>query len=906
MRRSRCGKPRSSCNTEAGAGEFTAVNPHCSLAGVLCVGVLAAVAPQLAAQSSPIPAKTPLPAAATAAFVPNVGQWEHAAPFVARVPGGAAFFENDGFWLRLVAVHEEPLPPKLRGHRPTTLSAIGVALKWRFVGGAAVDPRSESRAAGVHNYFVGSDPDHWRTGVPVYDGVRYAKAYEGVDIRCYSLDGHLEYDVELAPHADLGAVTIAVQGADRMSIDERGALVLDTAAGVVRQPAPVAYAVDAKGARRAVVCHYELRGTDSFGFAAPGWNGEERLVIDPGVLYSAVFGGVAATATGPIPADLEQDAQGLATLAGFCEQLAYPTTAGAFQPTFGGGVYDLFVTQLDPSQPTAQQHVYTTYLGGTGDESPPSIQLVPGGLVAVVSWTTSLDFPLSANAFQSTRAGSTDCTVTLLDPSAPGAAQLAYSTYLGGGNDDLAEAVAVSVNGDLVVTGFSDSTNFPVTPGAFDNTPGGAGSAFVAALNPFLPAAQQLVYSTYLGGNSSTSSNGSDDGRAIAIDDLGRYVVGGYAESQSFPTTIGALQPTTASPFLAECFVSILDPLLVGSNQLVYSTLFGGNGDEWVEAFVVDPATDVVTFCGATTSDNLLTTAGAFQQNSVQPAGTFFGGFAGRLDPFAPGVQQLQYCTYVVGDTLEFFFDIATDANGFITTVGYTQSSDYPTTGGAYGSTFTGQFQMGVLTQLDPSLLGANQLLYSTLLGSDSTGFAVALDANDSRIATVFGSAGTGHPTTPGAFSSPSGSSEMFLTKVDMRPTGVFAYGTATPGCDGAASIGVRSWPQVGDNAFAFTCHGAPASSVGIFVTNFAPLVPPVSVIGIDLWVNPINASLLLVATDAAGVAVQPFAIPAVPPLAGLFFYTQFVLYDVPAVPQPSCPPLGWSASNAVWITVQP
>src|SRR5437867_4409279 len=149
---------------------------------------------------------------------------------------------------------------------------------------------------------------------------------------------------------------------------------------------------------------------------------------------------------------------------------------------------------------------YSTYLGGSDDEVGARIAVDAAGNAYVTGFTCSINFPTTAGVFQATSGGSCDVFVTKLNPTGSG---LVYSTYLGGSDDDGGSGIAVDATGNAYVTGFTGSTNFPTTLGAFQTASGGQGDGFVTKVNS---TGSGLVYSTYLGGG------GRDFSLGIAVD----------------------------------------------------------------------------------------------------------------------------------------------------------------------------------------------------------------------------------------------------------------------------------------------------------------------------------------------------------------------------------------------------
>ena len=211
---------------------------------------------------------------------------------------------------------------------------------------------------------------------------------------------------------------------------------------------------------------------------------------------------------------------------------------------------------------TGSALVYSTYLGGTEDDSPRGIAVDAGGNAYVVGETLSVDFPTTTGAFRRTYSGNYDIFVTKLN--AAGSA-LAYSTFIGGTQVDNGERVAVDAGGNAYVMGFSSSLDFPTTPGAFDRTNNGG---FDVTLTKVNQSGSGLVYSTYLGGQ------GSDTGGGLVVNDAGEAYVSGGTGSLDFPTTAGALH---TPPDGSDNFVTKFN---AAGSALVYSAVFGGTASE--------------------------------------------------------------------------------------------------------------------------------------------------------------------------------------------------------------------------------------------------------------------------------------------------------------------------------------
>jgi hypothetical protein len=268
----------------------------------------------------------------------------------------------------------------------------------------------------------------------------------------------------------------------------------------------------------------------------------------------------------------------------------YPTTPGAFQ-TVAGGSSDAFATKLNA---TGTALIYSTLLGGTGFDVATDIAIDAAGN-AYVTGEAGTGFPVTPGAFQTNFNGGRDAFVSKLNTTGTA---LVYSTYLGGSTTDVANGIAVNAAGNAYLTGVTDSTNFPTTPGAFQTVKAAVMDVFVTQLST---TGNALAYSTYLGGNA------DEFGNDIGLDTAGNASVVGQTLSTNFPTTADAIQ--SASAGINDAFITRLNETGTG---LVFSTYLGGSGADNARALWVDAAGSIYV-TGQTSSTNFPTTPGAFQ-----------------------------------------------------------------------------------------------------------------------------------------------------------------------------------------------------------------------------------------------------------------------------------------------------
>ncbi|HYV30244.1 MAG TPA: SBBP repeat-containing protein, partial [Candidatus Binatia bacterium] len=309
---------------------------------------------------------------------------------------------------------------------------------------------------------------------------------------------------------------------------------------------------------------YVLLADNRVRFQIEEYDRSRPLVIDPVVSYSTFFGGSNGDAINAIALD----ASGNISLTGEAGSLDFPIV-NAFQAGLNRGVpgaADAFVSKLAPDGKTL---IYSTYLGGTDSDAGNAIAVDSSGSAYITGDTNSNDFP-TLNPIQAERGGGqSDAFVAKL---APDGSALVYSTYLGGGANDHAAAIALDPTGNAYVAGTTDSSDFPHTAGAFQTSFGGeaggscyfgqaCGHAFVTKINP---SGSAFTYSTFLGGS------GGNFGDGIAVDSRGNAYVTGRTSSSDFPVTPGAYQTGLAG--YGDAFVTKLS---ADGASLVYSTYLG-------------------------------------------------------------------------------------------------------------------------------------------------------------------------------------------------------------------------------------------------------------------------------------------------------------------------------------------
>jgi len=610
-------------------------------------------------------------------------------------------------------------------------AARGALARVTFVGARSIEPVAVSVLPHRAHFFLGKDPSSWWTDVRSYREVVYEDLYDGIDFAYGSADGRLKYEFRIRPGADPAQIEMAYEGVDGLRIDPTGSLIAATAAGEVRDRPPVGFQGE-----DVVPCPFYLHGPFSVGFACAGWDASRQLVIDP-LVYATFLGGAGYEES----YDLMTDARGNAYVSGMTESPDFPTTPGAFDVSLDG-MSDGFVAKLAPDGGSLEwatyfgggqndsaasvavdssgnvsvvgqtgsvdfpvtvgsfdeifgggrdgfvakftgsgEMVWATYLGGAGNENAHGLDLDEAGNIIVGGWTSSPEFPATSGTVQTSYAGSGDGFVAGLDPTGR---SLLWATFLGGTSADYVESIVTIVGGGVVTTGLTFSTDFPVTPGGWDETPNGYVDAFNARLGP---GGTSLNWATYYGGID------WDSGYVIALDEAGAFYTGGLTSSPDFPATAGTFDDSLGG--LNDGFVAKWS---LASGNLIWATFLGGSGSEPNIRASLDRAGNVFVI-GSTDSADFPVTPGAWDETRNGTSDAF-------LAKLNPGGSGLEYATLLGGDGIDGIGGAYVDANGDAYLAGFTTSSDFPVTPGAFQTTRGGGGDVYV-AKLRPILPGS-------------------------------------------------------------------------------------------------------------------------------------------------------------------------------------------------------
>jgi hypothetical protein len=639
----------------------------------------------------------------------------------------------------------------IEDQRQSTCEFKRLILKQEFVRSNQVQPTGRKRLSWNSNFFYGNNPNKWCNDVPNYAEVYYENLYEGIDLRYYSSEKGLKYDFIVHPGAEINQIRIRYHGANQLVIDESGNLIIRTQIEDIIDDSLFIYQ-DYLGSKRQINGRFIILNEFEYGFQIlDDYNQHEKLIIDP-LLYSTFLGGLEnetstsievdskgnayitgwtlspdfPTITGSFDTkgnlssyrtdvfvcklksngsgliystfiggnakdsgmDIAIDSMGNVYITGGTHSMDFPTTPNAYNKS-SNARGDCFVLKLNYN---GSSLIYSTCIGGFEGDYGSALVIDKIGNAYVTGYTEKceippyIDFPTTSGAYDETN-NCNSYTAFIFKLSTNGSSLL-YSTFLGGTSYDYGDDIAIDQSGNVYVTGYAMSGNFPTTPGAYDRFHNINLDVFVSILNLSGLGSSDLMYSTFVGGNY------HDWGKSIVLDKKGNIIVGGDTSSNNFPTTEGAFDRTfSGGSFNFDCFIFKLNQNL---SELKFSTYIGGNKDDLGTDISIDSIGNIY-LTGTTESSKFPVTSNAFDK-TLNNSDIF-------LLKLSPDGRYLNYSTFFGGseDEKDFWINlgahygylghsgICIDDIGHIYLTGHTLSSDFPTTPGAMDRSINGK-----------------------------------------------------------------------------------------------------------------------------------------------------------------------------------------------------------------------
>jgi hypothetical protein len=675
--------------------------------------------------------------------------------YYARTFGGICYVTKEGHIIYALPEGRKPSDKKNDHGEEVVRSAI---LKERFPGAKITGVRGDEASPMKTSRFTGNDPAKWERNTSSYNTVVFGEIYEGIELKLKARANNIEKIFLVRPGADVKSISVEMSGAEALSINAKGELEVTTELGSVKFTAPVAYQ-EIGGRQVSVPVAYKIADNSkhTYAFAVGDYDREKPLVIDP-LLASTFLGGKSTD----LAYSMAADSMGNIFVTGYTLSTNFPTVVGSFCTTnnsnrVSSSTTDVFISKFNS---TLSQLLASTYLGGTDYDYGYSITVDLNGNVYITGSTLSPDFPTTYGAYERSPGGDYDVFVSKLTNDLD---ELLGSTYLGGWNFEEGLAIAVDIAGNAYVTGNTWSDNYPTTPGAYmPAQPNITYTVFVSYLNSDLTA---LIGSSYLGGTA------FEEGTAIAVNLAGEIIVGGNTWSPDFPTTAGSYDPTENGGW--DIFVAKLNPALTA---LLASTFVGGSDDDVLAGLDLDVAGNVY-FTGYTWSLDYPVTVGAYQTTfnggntdayvskldytlstldgssymggksddyaaaikvdawanvfitgntwstnfPTTPFGfwtTYYGGITDIfISKFNNTLTTLSASTFMGGIGADYAQAITVDRDGDVFIAGYCYSTAYPTTTGAYDTSYNGKGDV-IVSKLDNNI--SSMTLSVALAGSGS------------------------------------------------------------------------------------------------------------------------------------------------------------------------------------------
>jgi gliding motility-associated-like protein len=522
-------------------------------------------------------------------FIENKGQWDKSVRFKADIPGGSLFVHKNGY--TILQNKEEDLQRineliHHRDHAPaeTNLILHSHAYRVDFEGAsAAAELIADKSVSGVNNYYYGSDPSKWGTNCRIYLGITIKDLYPHIDLRYYSNNGSMKYDLVVNPGGRVKDIVLSYTGADGLDVEDK-MLRIKTSVGTVRELDPYTFQYSENG-RRVIKNNYQISG-NKVRFNIRDYDVSKPLVIDPTIVFASFSGSTANnwgfTATyGP---DGSMYGGGIVFAEGF------PVTTGAAQSNYKGE-FDIGIIRLSAN---GSSRIYGTYLGGSGEDQPHSLMADAQGNLVIAGRTNSPagEYPITAPKIGSN--GLHDIVVTMLNTSGG----MMASQRIGGSGedgvnispvrsrnslqynygDDGRSEVILDATGNIYIASCSRSTDFPVTANAVQQSLKGNQGQDGVVLK-FSPGLGSLQNATYLGGS------GDDAAYVLSRNPVtGNIYVGGGTASNDFPN-VSASSLQSSYQDNIDGFISMFSNDL---NTLIKSTYVGTNKYDQVYGIQMD------------------------------------------------------------------------------------------------------------------------------------------------------------------------------------------------------------------------------------------------------------------------------------------------------------------------------
>ena len=591
-------------------------------------------------------------------FIPNEGQWAKAVKYKVEMKDAAVFFEKDAFHYQIIQqTYHHP------GHDfKEKINYNAHIFKTIFIGSnESVELRGSGISPYYYNFYLGKDPNRWKSRVFLNDQIDYIDLYEGIDLNAYLYNGNLKYDYVVKAGADPSQIQFYYDGVPKPKLKD-GRLIIRHSFNEFIEEKPFAYQLINQDTVP-VNCRYQLsENTVSFEFPE-SYNEEYALIIDPTLIFSTYTGSVSDN----FGMSGTYDANGNGYMSGIVFGNNYISTLGVIQGSFGGPgqTVDIGIAKIAKEGNDLE---YATFLGGSGNETVHSMVADRHGNLYVFGVSSSDDYPVSSNAYDTSKTTSSTIETEVIN-NAGGNFRRVFS----GGTDIVISKL------NAKGTKLLGSTFF--------------GGANVDGLN-YSSGTSSGVYSDL------NYSYGDSHRGEVVLDSNGNVYIGTSTRSSDLDTNLGTFQGIQDGLILK--FTSDLD-------SLIWSKYIGGSNKDAIYSLKVTPKNKVLIGGGTNSYSDFPTTTGTYQDAAQ------FGRSDGFIALISEDGRTLDRSTFIGTDSYDQVYFIDFDRFNNIYAFGQTRDTDFPVVNSAIANKGGGQF----LIKLDPNL---DSIMISSPFGAGSPG----------------------------------------------------------------------------------------------------------------------------------------------------------------------------------------
>ena len=645
-------------------------------------------------------------------FYENEGQFgESQISFYGYMPGGSIGFGESKIFLKITDSEQVVTVYSENAH--------------------AVKPIALEQQESTVSYFIGNNGAH--SNIMKCEKIAYYDLWPGIDLFYKITDNGIKYEYHVNVGANVQDIKTRYEGLDYQSSIKPKKLVLSIGEHqIIDEGLRVFQENDVE-----IDARFTSDDRNTFGFDVSNFDTTRKLIIDP-LIYSTFIGGSGYE----IVRDMVLDNDGNAYLVGYTTSVDFPTSATAYNDTFSGPLDDIIVLKLSADGSTL---LYSTYIGGNGSDVAYGIDIDASGCVYVTGCTDSTNFPV-VNAYDDTYNGKNaefgDCFILKLSSDG---SSLIYSTYFGGSGDDLAFAVTIDFENNVIFTGETTSTDFPLHNAIDSKFDGVVECIFVKIATN----GSTVIFSTYFG---ETEQYGFERGYALVTNDNGDI----YFTGKTFSDNITVTDETTFGSYHGATDTFLVK--LSGDGSLLYSACIGGQMEDDPHAIKIDSA-------------NNLYLAGVTNSNDFPVVNAYDDEYSYRSDIYLmklsmnESTPEILFSTFLGGSYKDGAQDLCFDSKGNVYITGSTSSFDFPMTENAYDNELSG-YMDAFLSVISPD---GNTLLYSTYIGGNFSEFCFAIGLSNTSEVIIAGTTKSDDFPTEAAYDDTySGSTDIFILKIQI------------------------------------------------------------------------------------------------------------------------------------------